>query len=344
MTNNIRIIHIRFLCYNDKIKNIYNSLDLPYKDRKKEKNKKKTKTKENKNEKPQEKMIANKYEIQEKIGHGNFGSIFLGENRFSKKKVAIKIEKEGSLRNESRILEFLARNGCGKHIAQIFWYGVQDNYYILVMTHIAGISLTEYITTETKPQDKIGWFLAAIKILEKIHSVGVIHRDIKPAHFLFWKDTWYLIDFGFSTFYIENMGSSTEEEVKSAREYIIGTPNYISVPVHNGFSPTARDDIISLIYIFLELCEKERLPWSRTVLFPTEETEKYPECHILHIQNQYKKKYKEKWENENSEHICHSFLQKIYASKVTTSIYTHLYDELVQRYEETTKSDNKQYK
>jgi serine/threonine protein kinase len=284
-------------------------------------------------------MIADKYEIHEKIGQGNFGSIFLGENRFSKKKVAIKIEKEGSLRNESQVLEYLARNGCGSSIVQIFWYGVQDNYYILVMTYIEGISLQQYITGESKAQEKIRWFLAAIKILEKIHSAGVIHRDIKPAHFLFWKDTWYLIDFGFSTFSIGSTSSTTslssrggEEGV--AREYIIGTPNYISIPVHNGFSPTARDDIISLLYIFLELWQKERLPWSRTVLFPTEETEKYPECHILYIQNQYKKKYKEKWENENSEHICHSFLQKIYAAKMdlntSSSIYTQLCSELHQ--------------
>lgn len=279
--------------------------------------------------------IANKYEIREKIGEGVFGSVFLGESTRSgseRKKVAIKIEKERltSLRNESRILEFLARNGSGKHIAQIFWYGMQEKYSVLVMTYIDGISLTDYMSIHCKNQNQnhlkpaLEWFLAAVQILEKIHLSGVIHRDIKPAHFLFWKETWYLIDFGFSTFVINaNMKIQT-------REFIIGTPNYISIDIHDGFSPTAIDDIISLLYIFLEMCEKERLIWSRTVLFSSEEMEKYPECHILHVQNQYKKKYKERWEKENRNHICYDYLREIYFTDSTNiSIYTRLINRII---------------
>lgn len=290
-------------------------------------------------------LIANKYEIREKIGEGVFGSVFLGEKRLlsgSGKKVAIKIEKEGStsIRNESRILEFLARNGCGKHIAQVFWYGMQEKYSILVMTYIDGISLVDYFSKTTRTaKENAEWFLAAVKILEKIHSVGVIHRDIKPAHFLFWKETWYLIDFGFSTFFLDTTPTTTPSP---SREYIMGTPNYISIAIHNGFSPTARDDIISLVYIFLEIGEKERLPWSKTVLFSREEMEKYPECHILHVQNQYKKKYKEKWERDRRDiqwerdrrerdHLGYDCLQEIYieASGSSVSVYTRLINRII---------------
>ena len=277
-------------------------------------------------------MIANKYEIIKKIGQGTLGSVFLGEvrnrNRIeeetkkeetetkkteSRKKVAIKIEKEGSLRNEARILEFLARNGCGKNIVQLFWYGVQDNYFIMVMTYIDGISLSNTnMTMNMDIQEKTKWFIASVQLLEKIHSVGVIHRDIKPAHFIFWNEKWYLIDFGFSTF-----ASASALSSNPVREYIIGTPNYISISIHNGFSPTARDDLISLVYIFSELCEKERLPWTRTVFFSSEEMEKYPSCHILHVQNQYKRKYKEKWDSD--------YLQEINNNTNTiNNVYTRL--------------------
>jgi len=275
-------------------------------------------------------MIQNKYEIQTKIGNGRFGSVFLGENRISKKPVAIKIEeKEGCIRNESRILEYLARNGC-KNIANIFWYGVQEKYTFLVMTYIDGISLSKYLATASIDTTIHTW-ISAIKILEKIHSVGVIHRDIKPDHFLFWKNEWYLIDFGFATFSLTN---TTESSI--TREYIIGTPNYISIPIHRGFSPTARDDLISLGYIFLEvglsLASRERLPWSRTVFFPNEASTEYTECHILHVQNQYKKKYKEKWENENPEHLIRHYLHDIYiySSCSETCIYTKLINRIKQ--------------
>ena len=286
--------------------------------------------------------IANKYEIREKIGEGVFGSVFLGENTKlvgsrSRKKVAIKIEKEGSssLRNESRMLEFLARNGGGTHIAQVFWYGVQEKYSILVMTYIDGISLADFMSSSfpTRENEIFKWFLAAIQLLEKIHSVAVIHRDIKPAHFIYWKETWYLIDFGFSTFSLDS-DSSTVSSNPQIREYIIGTPNYISIAIHNGFSPTARDDILSLVYIFLEIWEKERLPWSKNVLFPIEEMEKYPECHILHVQQQYKKKYKEKWEKECTNHLCYAFLQEIYIGVKDPNSYsevTNVYTRLINR-------------
>jgi serine/threonine protein kinase len=168
-----------------------------------------------------------------------------------------------------------------------------------------------------------------IKILEKIHSVGVIHRDIKPDHFLFWKNEWYLIDFGFATFSL-----ATSTDFSRTREYIIGTPNYISIPIHNGFSPTARDDLISLGYIFLEsLAIRERLPWSKTVIFPNEASTEYTECHILHVQNQYKKKYKEKWENENPEHWIRHYLHDIYSYSSEYQekcIYTKLINRIKQ--------------
>jgi len=279
--------------------------------------------------------IANKYEIREKIGEGVFGSVFLGEKisgsaskSNERKKVAIKIEKEGltSLRNESRILEFLARNGCGNHIAQIFWYGMQEKYSILVMTYIDGISLADFFSITNLPKSVLEWFLAAVQILEKIHSTGVIHRDIKPAHFIFWKETWYLIDFGFATFSLDTSISPQSP----TREYIMGTPNYISISIHDGFSPTARDDLISLVYIFLEIEEKERLPWSKTVLFPREEMDKYPECHRLHVQNQYKKKYKEKWEKESIDTISWGFLQEIYNSaSASASVYTRIINRII---------------
>ena len=293
-------------------------------------------------------MIQNKYEIQTKIGNGKFGSVFLGENRVSKKPVAIKIEeKEGCIRNESRILEYLARNGC-KNIANIFWYGVQEKYTFLVMTYIDGISLSKYLdstSTSVSVENVQDTWISLIKILEKIHSVGVIHRDIKPDHFLFWKNEWYLIDFGFATFSLTGTSTSTESSI--TREHIIGTPNYISTNIHNGFSPTARDDLISLGYIFLEmelslaigslaigsLAIRERLPWSRTVLFPVEASAEYTECHILHVQNQYKKKYKEKWENENPEHWIRQYLQDIYSSGPYCSEYQEkcIYTKLINR-------------
>jgi len=142
-------------------------------------------------------MIQNKYKILDFIGKGNFGSVFLGEK--SGEKVAIKLEKKNGisiLKNETRILEYLARNGCRTQIPQVFWFGLHtddDNVvnHCLVMTYFIG-----KVMMDTKI-DINKWMISALEILKKIHDVGVVHRDLKPAHFIFVeeKQKWVLIDF-----------------------------------------------------------------------------------------------------------------------------------------------------
>ena len=226
-------------------------------------------------------MIQNKYKILDFIGKGNFGSVFLGEK--SGEKVAIKLEKKNGisiLKNETRILEYLARNGCRTQIPQVYWFGLHtddDNVvnHCLVMTYFIG-NITKI--------DIDKWMVSALGILEKIHTYGVVHRDLKPAHFIFVeeKQKWVLIDFGFSTFYLEDLS-----EKKS--EYIIGTPNYISLNIHNGIQYKPIDDIWSLIYIYIKHLYPELFDFSST----TTSSNNYPTNHILNSENQKRKERKE---------------------------------------------------
>ena len=243
-------------------------------------------------ERNQEIIIARKYKILEFIGNGKFGSVFKGEKigiDVSKKEVAIKIESKENkihlLKTETRVLEYLARNGCRKHIPQVFWYGLQENSIFMVMSFLGNISLDNWNFSSL--ESLLEWFYLAISILEKIHLYGVLHRDLKPGHFLFHQGTWVLIDFGFATFV-----SPDKKKEGPTREWIIGTPNYISVSVHEGFDPSEKDDMISLGYIFLEKYRREKLPWYH--LSSRVESNEYPTNHILHVANQERKRGKTK--------------------------------------------------
>lgn len=240
-------------------------------------------------------MIPKKYNVQELIGKGKFGTVYLGENNHTKEKVAIKIEDKCSeisvLKNETRILEYLSRNGIRTQIPQVFWFGIyNDIHYALIMTYFVGESLEDQYR-DTSLQKINDWFVSTIHILEKIHMYGVIHRDIKPAHFIFVKK-WVLIDFGFATFFNNADTTNVDANAKKS-EYIIGTPNYISLNIHNGIKYTPIDDIWSVVYIYIRILLPELFLF--TIETPLEN--KYPPNHILNTQNQIRKERKESFNN-----------------------------------------------
>ena len=274
------------------------------------------------------------------IGKGNFGSVFLGENVWKEReKVAIKLEDKKNtisiLKNETRVLEYLARYGCRTQIPQVFWFG---NYLVegegengekhcLVMTYFVGSSLNNISSLDN-------WMISAIQILEKIHLYGVIHRDLKPVHFIFVEDKqkWVLIDFGFATFYLDK-----DKKEKEKTEYIIGTPNYISLNIHNGLGYTPIDDIWSLIYIYIRILYPELFVFSSLKSKEKEkEKDEYPQNHILNTENQLRKQrkelfnYKEFWEKfgkqkQKQNNQIYSFIQILLQNK-TKLLYNLLCD------------------
>jgi serine/threonine protein kinase len=166
----------------------------------------------------------------------------------------------------------------------VFWYGLHRSEYVcVVMSYLGETSLSNL---DLSLESLFEWFQCAISILERIHFYGVVHRDLKPGHFMFYREKWILIDFGFAVFVSDN-----PEKKEKKIEYIIGTPNYISVNVHNGCIPGKKDDMISLGYIFLEKYLGGTLPWGTLPL--VDDSDPFPIHHLQHANNQIRKSMKE---------------------------------------------------
>ena len=198
-------------------------------------------------------IIANKYQIIERFGKGQFSTVCRGNCLKTQKQVAIKMEHEGSpyplLKHEANILHYLSRQKC-KYIPQVYYYGFQYPYTCLVLSFYGQGSLEEW--SQHLAVDEIcEWWNTALDILEHVHKQGIVHRDLKPAHFM--RDNqhdWHLIDFGLATTYLNQSQEHIEEHLK---EHIVGSPNYVSYYVHYGKEVVRRDDFLSLIYILWEL-------------------------------------------------------------------------------------------
>jgi serine/threonine protein kinase len=154
-----------------------------------------------------------------------------------------------------------------------------------------------------------------IEIIENVHEQYVIHRDIKIENFMILENEIFIIDFGLATFYVDE---NSQHIPYKKREYITGTPKYISINIHNGIEPSRRDDLISIGYIYLYLYSGN-LPWNNIPNFSNMYVLNEESMHILNGKNMYIKEKKE-WDNLTEYAIssgCDKYMDYCYNLKYT---------------------------
>ena len=222
-------------------------------------------------------VLADKYCLKENIYDGKYSKVFIGQHKYKKEKVIIKLENNESsklLQNEANIYLYLMRvkNKEKINIPNFKFFGIIENYdYIILekMEHSLNDIINKNIGFELNDILKIG--IQLFDLLKKFHHQNLIHRDIKPENLIFdKKNDLFLIDFGLSTMYKKNIFHKNDETENSLefKKYVkskgknkfVGNYIYASPYVHDGYDYYPKDDLISISYILLFLYYK-KLPW-----------------------------------------------------------------------------------
>lgn len=241
------------------------------------------------------------YKLLEKLGKGAFSTVFKGEHRINKKIVAIKVSN--TLKHESKILAYLNRELPGlPNIPTLYWYGLYGNNVCLATTYYT-VSFLQY-------EDKSKLAEKMITAIKHLHSVYIVHSDIKPDNIMVdSRENVVFIDFGLSSLYYNAEKDVYRENGRTP--HLIGSPKYASYNLHTGNTISPRDDLISIGYLIMTALGIE-LPWSSVI---HEETD-LPLYHVMHPGNVQRAKYK-KFEMLNTYLTdfpgLFAYMEKVYA-------------------------------
>ncbi|XP_015783313.1 serine/threonine-protein kinase D1 [Tetranychus urticae] len=178
--------------------------------------------------------ISLQYQIfpDEVLGSGQFGIVYGGVHRITRRAVAIKVidksrfptKQEAQLKNEVSILENLHHPGV---VTLEKMFETKDRIYV-VMEKLKGDMLDMILHTEKKRLDeRVTKFLIyqILIALKHLHSQNIVHCDLKPENVLLSSDADYplvkLCDFGFARIIGE----------RCFRRSVVGTPAYLAPEV-----------------------------------------------------------------------------------------------------------------
>lgn len=202
-------------------------------------------------------MLANRYELMEKIGEGGMAVVYKARCTFLDRWVAIKILRDQYANNPEFVDRFqrearAAARLAHPNIVSIYDVGEDQGRHFIVMEYVQGENLKDYLSRRgpLTPQTvaEMGQQVAAA--LAHAHCRGIIHRDIKPHNLLVSPEGQVKVtDFGIAR--AAAASSLTETGV------VLGSVHYFSPEQAQGGAVDARSDIYALGVVLYELLTGE---------------------------------------------------------------------------------------
>ncbi len=200
------------------------------------------------------KVLANRYELFERVGEGGMSVVYKAKDRLLNRFVAIKILKPEFISDQKFIESFRresqnAASMSHPNIVNIYDVGREGNIHYIVMELIEGRALSDYIR-EQGPMaypKVIALSKQIASALAFAHKNHIIHRDVKPHNVMITPNgTAKITDFGIA----KAVNAAT---IVDNTDGIVGSVHYFSPEQARGGYVDEKSDIYSLGIVMYEM-------------------------------------------------------------------------------------------
>ena len=206
-----------------------------------------------------------KYPVKRRIGEGATSEVYLCDDPFNGREVAVKLvfsdafndpERGKTIRKLFVTEASLAGKLQHPHICEIYDAVAEENLHYIVMEYVDGGTLEQFCRADNLlPIDRVmEMAFKCSRALEFAQRMGVTHRDIKPAN---------ILHAGETDVKITDFGAALLAAGETTQVSAIGSPAYMSPEQVKEQSLTHQTDIYSMGVVIFHLLTG-RLPFQAT--------------------------------------------------------------------------------
>jgi eukaryotic-like serine/threonine-protein kinase len=205
-----------------------------------------------------------KYQIVSELGRGATGKVYLADDPFGRRKVAIKIAYPQALNSSEdsafyRSMFLNEASLAGKlnhpHIVQIYDAVVEEKSSYIVMEYVEGGTLEKFCAPEAllEPREVAEIIFKCVRALAFAQTLGLTHRDLKPGNILHKEGTEIKIaDFGAAINRVSDRTMITN----------VGSPAYMAPELVTGAAEASHLSDIYALGVVMYYMLAGKLPFS----------------------------------------------------------------------------------
>ena len=176
-----------------------------------------------------------KYRVLSSLGSGGFGSVYLAEDTWIDKKVAIKVPHKQHLDFSEMVKEpRLLASMSHPNIVTVLTAERLEDHFFIVMEYVPGETLEQRIAREGALDLPLAldFTCQMCNAVDHAHNAGILHRDLRPGNML-------LSESGLLK--VTDFGTSRFLEIAAHGTTVIGSPPYMAPEQFQGKAVFASD-------------------------------------------------------------------------------------------------------